>query len=95
VSFDNFVRFAYGREPEEFEPTEEPGYWQTREPCGGLDGGCREPIHRVLFCESGTRHTIQYRDPRRGPGGRWQSPYLTWAQARAAFTRHPAKASGQ
>lgn len=66
---------------EELEPTESPGYWIFKTTCGGKSGGCPHPIHRFLFCEAETKHTISYFDPIRDEKGRWASPYRTWKEA--------------
>lgn len=73
------MSFPFG---DDYEPTETPGYWRSKTPCGGLAGGCREPLHTFLFNEGPTHHTRAFRDPRR-EDGRFASPYRTWRQARS------------
>lgn len=79
---ENFERFLAIKHPginiSDLEPTETPGYWQLKTPCGGRAGGCKHPIHRVLFNEGPCCHTISFFDCTRGKDGRFASPYRTW-----------------
>ena len=58
--------------------TKVPGYWERIKPCGGLQGGCREPIHTFLSNEGPMRHTLSYFDSPRDERGRWASRTRTW-----------------
>jgi hypothetical protein len=53
--FADFLQMHHNASPEDFEPTETPGYWRRKKPC---DSSCREPIHGYLFNEGGIRHTV-------------------------------------
>lgn len=77
-----FLRWHYRLTPADVEPTEVPGYWRMKEPCGGAAGGCRALIHSALLNAGPTRHTISYTDPPRDGHGRFASPYRTWRRAR-------------
>ena len=67
--------------------TATPGYWQKRDVCGGLAGGCRHPLHACLGNEGPVRHTMRYYDNPRDELGRFASPHRTWRRARAAQAR--------
>lgn len=84
--FAEFLKTFYGVLPEDLRPTEVPGYWELRKPCGGRVGGCREPIHAFLFNEGPIRHTIRFEDCQR-INGRFASEkerFRTWIEARKA-----------
>jgi len=84
----DWLRRHYGARPEDFEPTNTPGYWQRRDACGGRAGGCGNELHSVLFQDGPVRHTVHYRDPGADPAtGRFTSPYRTWRAARERFVR--------
>lgn len=82
--FDLFVRIHHRAAAEEFETTEVPCYWRRKAPCGGGDGGCREPLHSCIGCGGPVRHTVYYRDNGRMADGRFASPAETWRTLREA-----------
>jgi len=63
--FADFLQMHHNASPEDYEPTETPGYWRTKKPC---DSSCREPIHGYLFNEGGIRHTVYFEDCQRVKG---------------------------
>lgn len=72
-------RLRYGVQSlDEVRSTKVPGYWERVAPCGGLRGGCREPVHGFLFNEGPIRHTMNYFDLPRDERGRWASRTRTW-----------------
>lgn len=75
-----------GTNVDDLEPTETPGYWRYKKPCGGFVGGCRSPLHSCIFNDGPTHHTVRFTDETRGEKGRWVSPYSTWRGLRAAET---------
>lgn len=85
---DADFRARYGVALDDLELAATPGYWQRKEPCGGLRGGCRSELHRTLFNEGGVHHTVSYFDPPR-VNGRFASPYRTWRAAVAAALARP------
>jgi hypothetical protein len=65
--FADFLQMHHNASPEDYEPTETPGYWRTKKPCGGYPQ-CREPLHTYLFNEEGIRHTVYFEDCQRVKG---------------------------
>lgn len=73
------LRIYYKLKPEDVEPTETPGYWQIKEPCGGQRGECSHPLHGFIGCEGSLHHTVSYRDSYRDhKTGRFVSQFRTW-----------------
>lgn len=81
AAFEWHLHSRHHLELDDVEPTETPGYWRIKEPCGGRAGGCREPLHTFLFNDEPTHHTVSYFDHYRDVRGRWTSPYRTWQAA--------------
>jgi hypothetical protein len=84
VTFAEYLRLYYRLEPGDVVPCSSPGYWRKLEPCGGLHGGCGNPVHHSFGSEGPIFHTIHYYDNDRDPDtGRYASPYRTWRAAAA------------
>ena len=83
MTFESTLRIRYGLNPEDVEPTSTPGWWRIKEPCGGIEGGCRAPMHVYMFCGSPARHTVYYAEHgERDERGRWVRPYRVWEATR-------------
>jgi hypothetical protein len=65
-AFTNYLQIYHRATPEDFEPTEVPGYWQTKKPCNVKT--CREPLHSCLFNEGAVRHTVYFENCQRVNG---------------------------
>ena len=93
MNFKEFLALHHGTVPEDYEPTETPGYWRQKKPCGGL-GICRHPIHGCLGNEGPVHHTVFFQDRFRDRGR--FAPILvrfrSWHEARIT---HEASRSGQ
>jgi len=69
---------------DDLEITSTPGYWENKKPCGGLLGGCKHPMHGLLFNEGGTKHTVSYYDSWKDEKtGRIVSIYHSWRLMRS------------
>jgi hypothetical protein len=77
MDFAEYVKIMYRTDPAQLRPTESPGYWEYKEPCGGRLK-CNHPLHGCLGCDGPCRHTITFLDPARDDKGRFASPYRTW-----------------
>ncbi len=77
---DHMLRM-YRKKMEELEITDVPGYWKDKHPCKGA-GACRHPMHAVMFCEAGTRHTYRFRENDRDSNGRFMRPFRAWEELR-------------
>lgn len=83
MNFDTYLKFFHpGITINDLEISDTPGYWRLKKPCLGYPQ-CRHPIHRCLFEEGPTYHTISYFDTKRDETGRYISPYATWNKARS------------
>lgn len=80
--FRRYLWLHYKLTPEDVVPSDSPGYWRMLEPCGGLAGGCKSPLHQTVFNEGPIFHTIHFYDDNRDPDtGRYVSPHRTWLAA--------------
>jgi hypothetical protein len=57
------------------------GYWQDRNTCKG-DGSCPEPLHKMLGCREGVKHTYYFVEHGRDENGRFLRPYRAWEAIR-------------
>lgn len=80
-ALDLYLSTRYRCTRADIEPTDTPGYWRLKTPCGGKAGGCPEPIHRTLFNDGSLQHTIQFLDKPERHKGRWKGRLTTWKRA--------------
>lgn len=77
-AFDNMLQWKYKLTIQDVTPSNVKGYWKINKLCGGLNGGCKNPIHTCIGCNNPMYHTISYCDPLKGKDGKFQSIYKTW-----------------